>query len=140
MSRFHIALVTTSVKLAFTLCISITYMYMYINQQGQYMYTDLPTTITSVLHVLNCTLHVGCKYCIFVPPLPSLPLSSKPLSLFLQLEGVNGTMIANQYVRDDPSDTNAPIRTIITLDNGGNWELVRRREGGREGGRVEKMV
>ena len=33
-------------------------------------------------------------------------------------------MIANQYVRDDPSDTNAPVRTIITLDNGGNWELV----------------
>ena len=34
-------------------------------------------------------------------------------------------MIANQYVRDDPSETGAPIRTIITLDNGGNWELVR---------------
>ena len=33
-------------------------------------------------------------------------------------------MIANQYVRDTPDVTNAPIRTLLTLDNGGNWELV----------------
>ena len=33
-------------------------------------------------------------------------------------------MIANQYVRDSPEDSNAPIRTLLTLDNGGNWELV----------------
>jgi hypothetical protein len=40
------------------------------------------------------------------------------------IEGVNGTLIANQYVRDSPSQTNAPKRTLITLDNGGYWELL----------------
>ena len=41
------------------------------------------------------------------------------------IEGVNGTMIANQYVREDPSESNPPVRTLITLDNGGTWELLR---------------
>ena len=41
------------------------------------------------------------------------------------IEGVNGTMIANQYVREDPSESNPPLRTLITLDNGGTWELLR---------------
>ena len=41
-----------------------------------------------------------------------------------QIDGVNGTLIANQYVREDPSVTNSPMRTLITLDNGGFWELV----------------
>ena len=41
-----------------------------------------------------------------------------------QINGVNGTLIANQYVRDDPSQQDAPARTLITLDNGGFWELV----------------
>ena len=40
----------------------------------------------------------------------------------LQIEGVNGTFIANQYVRDQRQKT---VRTLISLDNGGNWELVR---------------
>jgi hypothetical protein len=40
------------------------------------------------------------------------------------IDGVNGTLIANQYVRDDPSQQNAPIRTLISLDNGGIWELI----------------
>ncbi|CAI7997763.1 VPS10 domain-containing receptor SorCS2 [Geodia barretti] len=40
------------------------------------------------------------------------------------IEGVNGTLVANQYVRDSPSQTNAPKRTLITLDNGGYWELL----------------
>ncbi|CAI7997767.1 Sortilin-related receptor (Fragment) [Geodia barretti] len=42
----------------------------------------------------------------------------------LYIEGVNGTLVANQYVRDSPSQTNAPKRTLITLDNGGYWELL----------------
>ncbi|CAI8030523.1 Sortilin-related receptor [Geodia barretti] len=41
-----------------------------------------------------------------------------------RIDGVNGTMIANQYVRDTPDVTDAPIRTLLTLDNGGNWELI----------------
>ena len=43
----------------------------------------------------------------------------------LQIEGVNGTLVANQYVRTNPSDTDSRLRTLISLDNGGNWELVR---------------
>ena len=35
-------------------------------------------------------------------------------------------MVANQYVRESPDVSNAPIRTLLTLDNGGNWELVGR--------------
>ena len=38
---------------------------------------------------------------------------------------MNGTLVANQYVRSSPDVNNPPIRTLITLDNGGNWELVR---------------
>ena len=41
------------------------------------------------------------------------------------IQGVNGTMIANQYVREDPSESNPPVRTLITLDNGGTWEPLR---------------
>ncbi len=41
------------------------------------------------------------------------------------IEGVNGTMVANQYVRDDPTVINAPMRTLLTLDNGGEWVLLR---------------
>ena len=33
-------------------------------------------------------------------------------------------MIANQYVRSNPSQTNSPIRTLITFNNGGRWRLV----------------
>eukprot|EP00731_Ephydatia_muelleri_P020374 Em0013g101a len=40
------------------------------------------------------------------------------------IEGVNGTMVANQYVRSDPSQTNSPIRTLITFNNGGRWRLI----------------
>lgn len=50
-----------------------------------------------------------------ISPLPTPPP---------QINGVNGTLIANQYVRDDPSEQNAPIRTLISLDNGGFWQLV----------------
>ena len=57
--------------------------------------------------------------------LPSQFFSTFP-STTHQIEGVNGTLIANQYVRDSPSQTNAPKRTLITLDNGGYWELVSR--------------
>lgn len=38
---------------------------------------------------------------------------------------MNGTLVANQYVRDDPTQTNSLVRTLISLDNGANWELVR---------------
>ncbi len=37
---------------------------------------------------------------------------------------MNGTLIANQYVRAGPSQPPDTKRTLITLDNGGNWELV----------------
>ena len=33
-------------------------------------------------------------------------------------------MVANQYVRDGPEVRDAPIRTLLTLNNGGNWEPV----------------
>lgn len=46
-------------------------------------------------------------------------------SFLSQIEGVNGTLVANQYVRNDPSEAADTSRTLITLDNGGNWELVR---------------
>lgn len=42
-----------------------------------------------------------------------------------QVEGVNGTLLANQYVRGDPSESRTRVRTLISLDNGGYWELVR---------------
>lgn len=42
----------------------------------------------------------------------------------MQIEGVNGTLVANQYVRTDPSAAAGGMRTLISLDNGGNWELV----------------
>ena len=41
-----------------------------------------------------------------------------------QIRGVNGTLIANQYVRADATQPADTKRTLITLDNGGNWELV----------------
>ncbi len=41
------------------------------------------------------------------------------------IEGVNGTLIANQYVRVDASKQGSPMRTLISLDNGAEWELVR---------------
>ena len=47
------------------------------------------------------------------------------LTVDIQIEGLNGTMIANQYVRDSPDDSTDLKRTLLTLDNGGNWELVR---------------
>lgn len=40
------------------------------------------------------------------------------------IEGVNSTLIANQYVRNSPSEPDDTLRTLISLDNGGNWELV----------------
>ena len=33
-------------------------------------------------------------------------------------------MVANQYVRDGPEVRDAPIRTLLTLNNGGTWEPV----------------
>ena len=48
-----------------------------------------------------------------------LKLGSPP-----QINGINGTWIANQYVREDPSVANAHMRTLLTHNNGGFWELV----------------
>lgn len=42
-----------------------------------------------------------------------------------QVEGVNGTLLANQYVRGDPTEPRTRVRSLISLDNGGFWELVR---------------
>ena len=42
----------------------------------------------------------------------------------MQIQGVNGTLIANQYVRASPIQPADTKRTLVTLDNGGNWELV----------------
>lgn len=44
--------------------------------------------------------------------------------LLSQINGVNGTLVANQYVRAGPNQPANTMRTLITLDNGGNWELV----------------
>ncbi|KAL5471537.1 hypothetical protein EMCRGX_G029661 [Ephydatia muelleri] len=55
--------------------------------------------------------------------LPDLVQSSYIFDL-QWIEGVNGTMVANQYVRSDPSQTNSPIRTLITFNNGGRWRLI----------------
>ena len=41
-----------------------------------------------------------------------------------QLNGINGTWIANTYVRASPNVRNAPKRTVISFNNGGSWELV----------------
>ena len=72
---------------------------------------------------------------LFLPPSSLLSLSSSPLSLSLspsslpgtrvpQIDGVNGTMIANTYVRASPSVRNAPLRTVITTNSGGRWGLI----------------
>ena len=45
-------------------------------------------------------------------------------SLLTQIDGVNGTLVANQFVRPDATQPGDTKRTLITLDNGGNWELV----------------
>ena len=41
-----------------------------------------------------------------------------------QIDGINGTMIANTYVRASPSVRNAPLRTVISTNNGGRWDLI----------------
>ena len=39
-----------------------------------------------------------------------------------QIDGINGTMIAN---RKEPADGAAKIvRTVVTLDNGGEWNYI----------------
>ena len=42
----------------------------------------------------------------------------------IQIAGLNGTMVANQYVRSYPTQSNSPIRTAITFNNGGQWSLI----------------
>ena len=56
--------------------------------------------------------------------LPDIVVNTRTTDLE-RIEGINGTLIANQFVRLDASETNPPVRTLISLDNGGNWELVR---------------
>ena len=57
----------------------------------------------------------------FLPPSLSLSPCHTPVP---QIDGVNGTMIANTYVRASPSVRNAPLRTVITINNGGRWGLI----------------
>ena len=40
------------------------------------------------------------------------------------MDGVNGTLIANQYTREEVDHPASSIRTVISLDNGGFWEGV----------------
>ena len=40
----------------------------------------------------------------------------------LQIHGINGTMIANRNERVNA--TNKLVRTVVTLDNGGEWNYV----------------
>ena len=40
--------------------------------------------------------------------------------LLLQINSMNGTFIANQFVRG----TNGEVRTLITFDNGVEWKLM----------------
>ena len=39
-----------------------------------------------------------------------------------QINGINGTMIANRYERVNA--TTSLIRTVVTLDNGGEWSYI----------------
>eukprot|EP00731_Ephydatia_muelleri_P019736 Em0012g561a len=39
--------------------------------------------------------------------------------------GVNGTFVANQYVRSAPSEARSVIRTVITFNNGGQWSPIK---------------
>ena len=40
----------------------------------------------------------------------------------LQIDGINGTMIANRNER--VNGTTKLVRTVVTLDNGGEWNYV----------------
>ena len=40
------------------------------------------------------------------------------------MDGLNGTLIANQYTREEVDHPASSIRTVISLDNGGFWEGV----------------
>ena len=58
--------------------------------------------------------------------LPDVVFGDSVQNIELQrIRGLNGTAIANQYVREDPSESNPPVRTLISLDNGGTWEPLR---------------
>ena len=39
-----------------------------------------------------------------------------------QIDGINGTMVANRYERVNA--TSSLIRTVVTLDNGGEWRYI----------------
>ena len=39
-----------------------------------------------------------------------------------QINGINGTMIANRNVR--VNSTTTVVRTVVTLDNGGVWDYI----------------
>lgn len=44
------------------------------------------------------------------------------MHFFPQINGINGTMIAN---RKEPADgTGKVVRTVVTLDNGGEWNYI----------------
>ena len=44
------------------------------------------------------------------------------IHIFSQIDGINGTMIAN---RKEPADGAAKVvRTVVTLDNGGDWNYI----------------
>ena len=39
-----------------------------------------------------------------------------------QVNGINGTMIANRY--EKVNATSSLVRTVVTLDNGGEWSYI----------------
>ena len=54
----------------------------------------------------------------------SLPSLSVVCPLCPQIQGLNGTLIANQYTREEVFLPRFGKRTLISLDNGGVWEPV----------------
>ena len=46
----------------------------------------------------------------------------KMTTLVLQIDGINGTMIANRNERVNTTTT--LVRTVVTLDNGGEWNYL----------------
>lgn len=84
------------------------------------------------LQALVIVEHTGSQYNLYLSDTTGVYYSLSLQDIVVEnavdlevIEGVNGTLIANQYSRLDTSEVNAPMRTLISLDNGAEWELIR---------------